>query len=121
MGDVIEDERMRSFYVYMLKCSDGSYYTGVTFDYQLRLRQHQAGVHPSCYTFHRRPVRLVYAAEFREVLDAIAWEKSLKGWSRKKKEALIQNDEATLKRLSRRRAGRPTCVSSCTYAAHVGI
>lgn len=82
----------RAYYVYMALCDDGSYYTGVTNDTELRTAQHNEGLDPRCYTFTRRPVRLVYSSEFREVDDAIRFEKQLKGWSRKKKATLVRGD-----------------------------
>ena len=92
---------MRSYYVYILHCSDGSYYTGVTNDYEERVDQHIAGMDPSCYTYKKRPVKLVYLAEFGDVNEAIAWEKQVKRWSRKKKEALILGKETELLTLAK--------------------
>jgi len=83
---------MRSYYVYILCCRDGSYYTGVTNDYEHRIGQHQRGNDPRAYTFTRRPVKLVYLSTFGDIREAIAWEKKLKRWSRRKKEALIMGD-----------------------------
>ena len=83
---------MKSYYVYMLLCADNSFYVGVTNDPQTRLWQHGTGIDKGCYTYERRPVSLVYCAEFRDVLDAIAWEKRVKGWSRAKKAALAKDD-----------------------------
>jgi hypothetical protein len=54
-----------------------------------------------CYTFTRRPVVLVHCSDFREIDQAIAWEKQLKGWSRAKKQALIENDWPLISRLGR--------------------
>ena len=98
---------MHEYFVYMLKCEDGSYYTGVTNDYKRRVAEHERGAHESCYTFSRRPVRLVYVTEFKYILDAIAWEKRIKRWSRNKKRALIQQDQEALEHFSKRRSGRP--------------
>lgn len=85
----------------MVLCDDGSYYIGVTRDVELRIAQHNAGELTGCYTFTRRPVRLVYAADFRDVNDAIGWEKQIKKWSRAKKAALARGDFQELRRLSR--------------------
>lgn len=87
--------------VYILKCSDGSYYTGVTSDLEKRLKQHEEGEFQYCYTFDKRPVQLMFYREFDDNLEAIAFEKRVKGWSRAKKEALISGDIAKLKELSR--------------------
>jgi putative endonuclease len=102
---------MREYYVYILKCVDGSLYTGVTNDYQRRFKEHQDGLNPSCYTYKRRPVELVHVSIFRYVLDAIAFEKQLKGWSRKKKEALIAKDIEQLKKLAKKDFGKHRCQS----------
>ncbi len=82
---------MKNYWVYILRCSDGSYYTGVTNDLERRVFQHNAGVGGK-YTKSRRPVKLVFTQDFGNVLDAIAAEKQIKGWRRSKKEALIAGD-----------------------------
>jgi len=92
----------KEYYVYILHCSDGSYYTGVTNDYQLRLSQHQNGEDPRSYTCRRRPVKLVYLAEFWDINEAIAREKCIKRWSRKKKEALIRHEYKLLPLLAKK-------------------
>lgn len=94
---------MKKYYVYIVECSDNSYYTGVTNDYETRISQHNAGIDTNSYTFKRRPVELVYISEFTEVLQAIAWEKKVKRWSRKKKEALILRKYHALPGLSARK------------------
>lgn len=87
--------------VYILKCSDNSYYTGVTSDLEKRLKQHEDGIFWNCYTFDKRPIQLMFSREFNDNMEAIAFEKRVKGWSRAKKEALINGDIARLKELSR--------------------
>jgi putative endonuclease len=94
---------IENYFVYILRCSDNSYYTGVTNNYEKRFAEHQNGVDPSCYTSSRRPLELAYVAPFHEITDAIAWEKKVKGWSRKKKEALIAREYEKLPDLSVRR------------------
>ena len=89
------------YYVYLVQCSDGSYYTGITNDLERRLYEHNSGMDRSCYTFKRRPVELMYHEIFTDVNNAIKWEKQLKGWSRKKKASLINEDWEELKRLSK--------------------
>ena len=91
-----------SYYVYILLCSDGSYYTGLTEDLEIRLAQHQMGELPG-YTKSRRPVRLVFSDEFSSMDDAIGRERQIKRWSRAKKEALIAGDWEGLAELSRSR------------------
>lgn len=75
---------MKTYWTYMLLCADGSFYIGVTNDLEYRINQHKFGFDPKCYTFKRRPVELVYSADFHHIDEAIACEKRLKGWSRAK-------------------------------------
>jgi putative endonuclease len=84
--------------VYIVLCSDASYYTGITNDTDRRLYEHNSGIDRFCYTYTRRPVRLVYAAEFTDPNEAIRWEKQIKGWSRAKKDALIRGDFAYIQK-----------------------
>ena len=104
MGGVTEgydaSHFMRTYFVYILRCSDGSYYTGVTNDVDARVEQHAQGEDPKSYTHDRRPIKLVYCAEFSEIGDAIAWEKKVKRWTRVKKEALIRGEYERLPGLS---------------------
>ena len=90
-------------WLYILRCADGSYYVGTTRTaLETRLEQHQAG-HFGGYTASRRPVSLVYSEHFDQIVDAIAAERRVKGWSRAKKEALIAGRLDLLPALSRRR------------------
>ncbi len=91
---------MKQFYVYILKCLDNSYYTGVTNNLERRLVEHQEGINKECYTYKRRPVELVFYNNFNDINAAISFEKQIKGWSRKKKEAIINNYWEDLKKLS---------------------
>ncbi|NVJ87262.1 MAG: GIY-YIG nuclease family protein [Algoriphagus sp.] len=91
---------MKRFFVYILKCSDDSYYTGVTNSLDRRLAEHEEGRDSSCYTFKRRPIKLVFSQDFMDVKEAISFEKQLKNWSRKKKEALINKNWNELKSLA---------------------
>ena len=95
-------------FVYMLRCADGSYYVGSARNNDLgqRVAEHQAGAYRG-YTSTRRPVHLVWSEYFDRITDAIAAERKIKGWSRAKKEALIEADWAEITRLARRRAGEP--------------
>lgn len=90
------------YYVYILLCADNSYYVGVTNNIPRRLDEHSNGLDKSRYTFNRQPVNLVYSEMFQYIDKAIAREKQLKGWSRKKKEALINKDLGSLKDLSKK-------------------
>ncbi len=97
------DGEPMSIHVYMLRCSDGSYYVGSTRDsLESRIGQHNAGAFGS-YTAARRPVTLVWQQEFQQITDVIAAERRLKGWSRSKKEALLRGDYDAVSRLARRR------------------
>jgi len=78
-----------------------SYYTGVTNDVERRFYEQQEGLIEECYTHNKRPVRLMYVEEFREIVEAISREKQIKGWSRHKKEALINGDFEKLIKLSK--------------------
>ena len=80
-----------SFWIYILRCSDGTYYTGHTDDLERRIAQHQMGALPG-YTHDRRPVELVFSETFTDRIDALERERQVKDWSRKKKEALIRGD-----------------------------
>ena len=93
---------MHEYFIYILRCSDGTTYTGVTNDYERRFAEHQEGIDPESYTHSRRPVSLVYVEAFGNILDAIAREKQIQRWSRRKKEALIVGDMGKLKHFSRR-------------------
>jgi LAO/AO transport system kinase len=88
---------MKPFFVYMLRCADGSYYLGHTDDLELRIGQHHAGELPG-YTRERRPVKLVWSQETATREEAMAAELRIKGWSRAKKEALIAGDWLTIQR-----------------------
>jgi putative endonuclease len=92
---------MRRYYIYILQCSDNSYYTGVTNDIEKRFHEHQEGLIEGCYTHNRRPLQLMHVEEFTDIIEAISREKQIKGWSRQKKEALINGDFEGLVRLSK--------------------
>ena len=79
-------------WLYILRCSDGSYYVGTTrTSLEIRIAQHNAGAFEG-YTLTRRPVELAFSQWFDRVTDAIENERKLKKWSRAKKEALIRGD-----------------------------
>jgi putative endonuclease len=91
--------RMKRGYLYILRCSDGSYYTGSTNNLERRLQEHRSGKGAN-HTKKHLPVELVYYEEFERVASAFYREKQIQGWSRKKKEALIQNRDNSLPLLS---------------------
>ncbi|HQZ23394.1 MAG TPA: GIY-YIG nuclease family protein, partial [Thermoflexales bacterium] len=76
-------------------------YTGHTDDLQRRITQHHAGEFPDCYTFYRRPLQLVFTQTLATRLEALESERQIKGWSRKKKEALIRGDWDEVSRLAK--------------------
>ncbi|WP_420577923.1 GIY-YIG nuclease family protein [Ekhidna sp.] len=91
---------MNKYTVYILKCSDNSYYVGVTNDIEARIIQHNQGMNRKAYTYSRRPVTLVFEEHFLDINQAIAFEKQIKGWRREKKDALIKRDWTKLPELS---------------------
>jgi putative endonuclease len=93
---------MRQYFVYILLCSDNSYYTGVTNDMERRLYEHESGWNPKAYTHKKRPVNLVFCERFTDINQAIAFEKQVKDWKRLKKEALINDNWHLLLDLSKR-------------------
>ena len=79
---------MKFYHVYILLCSDRLTYTGITNDISRRFDEHQQGLNKSCFTYKRRPVKLIFHQEFNDVEQAIYFEKKIKKWSSKKKLAL---------------------------------
>ncbi len=92
---------MSKGYMYILECSDGTYYTGSTKDLMRRLEQHQSGEGAN-YTAKRLPVKLLYYEVYDRIDYAFSREKQVQGWSRKKKEALINGDEQLLSELAKK-------------------
>ena len=88
-------------YMYILKCADGSFYTGSTTNLEWRLYQHEIGK-GSEYTRKRLPIELVYYEKFERIDEAYAREKQIQKWSRGKKEALIKGKFGTLKKLAKK-------------------
>jgi putative endonuclease len=88
-------------WMYILECSDGSYYVGSTKDLEYRLSEHQAGKGAK-YTSRRLPVKLVYSEEYERVVDAYAREKQVQNWSRAKREALINGNPETFPKLAKK-------------------
>ena len=88
--------------IYILLCSDGSYYADVTRrSVEERVSEHAQGLMPSC-TFTRRPVKLVFSQHYERITDAITAESRIKGWSRAKKEAYMRGDFSALVALAKR-------------------
>jgi putative endonuclease len=92
--------------VYILRCADGSYYTGLTKqEIEPRVWEHNAAIYDG-YTRHRLPVELVFTETYDRILDAITRERQIKGWSRVKKQALIAMNYEGLPELSKNRSNR---------------
>ena len=104
-----------AFYAYILRCADGSYYTGHTDNLEARIGGHQSGQIKG-YTCKRRPVELVWSQDFPTRIEALETERRIKGWSRAKKEALITGDWELLSLLARNRQDerRPSTSSGRT-------
>jgi len=83
---------MKTYYVYILKCSDDLLYTGITKNIERRFEEHEKGLNKNCFTFKRRPLELIFNQVFNDVEQAIYFEKKIKKWSAKKKLALASDD-----------------------------
>ena len=94
------------FWVYILRCRDGSYYTGHTDRLEMRLAQHRDGL-ASDWTARRRPVELVWCADAPTREEALAFERRVKNWSRAKKEAMIAGDWRRVVHFARPPSERP--------------
>ncbi len=94
-------------YAYILECSDRSYYVGSTWDLDRRIWEHNnCNERGAKYTRRRRPVKVVWCQEFERIEDAYECEKHVQGWSRAKREALIEGRFGDLPALSKRRRRR---------------
>lgn len=89
------------YYVYILLCADNSFYIGVTNNLERRLVEHKSGKNRNSYTFSRRPLELKWYLECDEPNSAIQYEKKIKGWSRRKKQALINENWEDLVKFSK--------------------
>ncbi len=90
-------------YLYILRCNDGSFYTGVTNNLEQRMLDHNNGNNVDAYTFNKRPLELVYHAYFTDYNLAFDCETKIKKWSRGKKQALIDGDFNLLKVLAKKK------------------
>jgi putative endonuclease len=101
-------------YLYIPRCADGSYYAGTARNgLEARVGEHNAGLFGG-YTAARRLVALVFSQQFESITDAITAERQVKGWSRSKKEALINGDWSRVSQRARRR--RPPRASRAAIA-----
>ena len=108
----IEGDVTVKAYMYILKCANGSYYTGSTTDLEMRVEEHRNGLGAN-FTRKHLPVELVYAEEFSRIEDAFCREKQIQGWTRKKKEALIAGNFDKLKEFAK--AGSTSSPSGKTF------
>ena len=88
-----------AFYVYILCCSDGSYYTGHTDNLEKRMAEHHSG---ECggYTSTRLPVELLWSQDCSTREEALSAEQQIKGWSRNKKEAMMRGDWKSVQQIA---------------------
>jgi predicted GIY-YIG superfamily endonuclease len=89
-----------SFWVYILRCADKSYYTGHTDNLEQRIAEHKHGLCGG-HTASRLPVELVFSQDCTTREEALAAEQQIKGWSRKKKETMMRGDWAEVSRLAK--------------------
>lgn len=103
---------MQGAFIYILRCADGSYYTGLTRrGVDERMSEHAQGLIDS-YTARRLPVELIFSEYFERVDEAVAAERRMKGWSRAKKEAYMRGDFESLSTLAKRKPKKPLIVKS---------
>ena len=101
------------FWVYILRCNDNSYYTGHTDNLEYRIAQHKSG---DCagYTATRLPVELIWSQECFTREEALSAERQIKGWGRKKKEAMMRGDWDEVSRLAKSHSAHPSTGSGRT-------
>jgi tRNA/rRNA methyltransferase len=107
-----------AFWTYILRCADGSYYTGHTDNLDQRIGQHHYGFFAGCYTFSRRPLEFVWSDEFQTRDEALTAERKIKGWSRLKKEALVRGDFTAIQRLAKKNFLKPESKTLRYGASH---
>lgn len=80
-----------SYYIYILKCADGSFYTGYTNNLKRRINDHNNSKTGAKYTKTRRPVTLIHFEEFKTISEALKREAEIKNWTRKQKEIFLNS------------------------------
>lgn len=95
-GHSLNIEAMKSYYLYIVECSDKLLNTGITNDLLRRVSEHNAGIHKTSFTYKRRPVNLIFSQEFNDVKQSIFFEKKIRKWSAKKKRALSNEDGSAI-------------------------
>ncbi len=92
---------MKTYFVYIIKCADNTYYTGMTNNINRRWYEHcYSQDNKYSYTYNRKPLKLVFYETFHDVKQAYKFERKIKKWSKAKKEAIINNNWHKLKELS---------------------
>jgi len=104
------------FWIYIFRCADNSYYTGHTDNLEKRIAEHHAGAITSCYTYKRRPLKLLFSQDFPTREEALASEQQIKGWSRKKKEAMMRGDWAEVSRLAKSKSTNSSTENQPDYS-----
>ncbi|MEK6795718.1 MAG: GIY-YIG nuclease family protein [Spirochaetota bacterium] len=104
--------------MYILECSDGTYYTGSTVDLEKRVWEHE-NFFGANYTKKKHPVKLVYSEEYARVDEAFYREKQVQGWSHAKKKALIEGEYNKLPELSRNYTEYPRVSSAVASTGSV--
>ncbi len=92
-----------SFWVYILRCADGKYYTGHTDNLEKRMHEHASGEGDPTFVSARWPADLVFSQEFGTRVEALSAERQIKGWSRAKKEAMMKGNWDEVVRLAKSR------------------
>jgi len=103
---------MNTYVVYILKCADDSYYIGHADNIESRMIAHQTKVYVHCYTATRLPVQLIFVKEFPTRDEAFVFERQIKGWSRAKKDALIQGGFEAVRQLIQQSKNKTKTVSA---------
>ena len=96
---------MSKGYMYIVECSDGTYYTGSTKDLERRINEHNGiGIETkgAQYTSARRPVKLVYYEEYERIDEAFYREKQVQNWNHAKKTALIAGENELLPKMAKK-------------------
>jgi len=83
------NKHMKGWFVYILQCKDGSFYTGVTPNLKRRFQEHKEGKGGK-YTLEHKPIKILFSETFNTKQEALNREKQLKGWSHRKKENLAK-------------------------------
>jgi len=109
-----------AFWAYMIHCRAGRFYTGQTDDLDRRMAEHQSGKFPG-FTSARHPLELVWSESFPSRYEAICAEQRIKGWTRKKKLALIRGDWDEISRLAKKKGSASTSSARAELGSEVVV